>query len=63
MANKAKLILTSDPEKRPTAWRINIKDQGEYWIPFSFIQGYKPWTKEVEIDTWILDEKKINYKV
>lgn len=59
----AKLILTGQPVKTAKAWQINIKEQGFFWIPFTFIQEYKPWLKEIMIDTFILDEKGIKYKV
>jgi hypothetical protein len=62
MANKAKLKVESIIEKRPTAWHIDFGNNGEHWIPFTFIQDFKPWTKEIVIDTWILDEKGIMYK-
>jgi len=62
MTNRAKLILTEQPTKTDKAWKLNIKDQGEFWIPFTFIQGYTPWNREIIIDSFILDEKGIKYK-
>jgi len=62
MTNRAKLILTEQPTKTDKAWKLNIKDQAEFWIPSTFIQDYKPWSKEIIIDTWVLDLKGIKYK-
>lgn len=61
--HSAKLILTVKPTKTVKAWLIDIKDQGQFWIPFTFIAGFNPVSMQIEIDTWILDQKGIKYKV
>lgn len=63
MSNKAKLTLIEKPEKRGNSYLIKIKDQGEHYIPSTFFFGYNPGTKQAEIETWILDQKGIAYKV
>lgn len=59
----AKLKLVSQVTKTDKAWLINIEDQGEHWIPFVFIKEYKPWIHEIKIDTYILEQKGIKFKV
>lgn len=62
-SNKAKITLLEKPEKRGGAYLLKIKDQGEYFIPATFFMGYNPGTKQVEIESYILDIKGISYKV
>lgn len=61
--NSAKLTLELQPEKKTKAWNIKIVDQGYYWVPFSCIKGYNPVTLEITIETWILKQKSIKFKV
>lgn len=63
MSNKAKITLTEKPEKRGGAYLLKIKDQKDIFIPATFFFGYNPGTKQAEIETWILDQKGIKYKV
>jgi len=63
MSNKAKLTLTEKPERVGKAWKINMKDHGMEFIPDTFFFGYNPGTNQAEIETWILDQKNIKYKV
>lgn len=59
----AKLKLTEPPVKWEKSWTINILNQGCFNIPYTFVQGYNPGPKEIIVDTWILDQKGIKYKV
>lgn len=65
MNNTAKLTVTESPVKTDKAWLIKLNDQAEpeYWIPKFYIAGYKPWIKEIEIETFILIDKGIKFKV
>lgn len=63
MSNKAKLSVTQKPERVGKAWKCNLKDHGIEFIPDTFFMGYNLGTKQVEIETFILDKKGIKYKV
>lgn len=65
MAERAKITLTEKPEKSPSglARLFKVKDQGEFWIPETCFFGYNPVTKQAEIETWILHQKGIKYKL
>lgn len=62
MSTVAKFILTELPTKQPLAWKIDIPDQGAFWLPYSTITAWNPATKEITIRTWILKQKGIKYK-
>lgn len=65
MADTAKITLLEKPEKSESgkARLFKIKDQGEHWIPETYFFGYNPGTKQAEIETFILNQKGIKYKV
>lgn len=59
----AKFKLITDPIKTSKAWLCNIEGVGSNWIPFTFIKAWSPATKEIKIDTFILRQKGIKYKL
>lgn len=61
--HSAKLTLDKLPKKVGRAWCVNIANQGEYWIPDTFVKEFDPVTRIIMVDTWILDQKGIKYKV
>lgn len=65
MSERAKITLIEKPEKSESglARLFKVKDQGDYWIPETFFFGYNPVTKQAEIETWILHQKGIKYKL
>lgn len=62
-SNSAKIVLTEQPTRKEKAWEIKVKDQGTYWVPFTCIKDYKPATLEILIETWMLKQKGIKFKV
>lgn len=62
MSTVAKLKLIDLPTKKPEAWKIDIENQGAFWIPYSCITAYDPNTKMITVKSWILKEKGIKYK-
>lgn len=65
MNETAKITLIDKPEKSESgkARLFQVKGQGDYWIPETCFFGYNPATKQAEIETWILQQKGIKYKV
>jgi hypothetical protein len=65
MPEIAKITLLEKPEKSESgkARLFKVKDQGDYWIPETYFFGYNPATKQAEVETWILHQKGIKYKV
>lgn len=59
----ARIKLQTDPYKMAKAWNIDLGDQGKFWIPYTCIFSYNPITKTAEIETWILQQKGIKFKV
>jgi hypothetical protein len=63
MSNKAKITLLEKPVKYGNSRVLHIKDQGTFYVPETTFFGYNPATKQAEIESWILDQKGIVYKV
>lgn len=63
ITNSAKLKLTAFPLKGERAWRIDVKDQGQHYIPYKCILGWDPATMEIKVETWMLKQKNIKFKL
>lgn len=63
MASIAKILLTEKPIRVGKAWKVNIKDHGIEYIPDTFFFGYNPGTQKAEIETYILEQKNIPFKL
>jgi hypothetical protein len=63
MKNTAKIRVLSKPEKVGNARLLKIESQGDFYIPETCFFGYNPYLDEAEVETWILDQKGIKYKV
>lgn len=60
----ARLKLEYGPLKKERAWLVKLTtEQKEHWIPYTCITAYTPATKEISIQTWILKQKNIKFKV
>lgn len=63
MSTKTKLTLTEKPETVGNARLFKFPDGTSGYIPETCFFGWNPVTKQAEIETWILDKKKIKYSL
>lgn len=60
----AKFTLDYDPRKTTKAWLIKLPaEEKEHWVPYSCIKEYLPATRSIKIQTWILKQKNIKFKL
>jgi hypothetical protein len=59
----ANLTIKALLQRSDKAWRLQLKNTQIHWIPDACVRSWDPNTQRIEIETWILDKKQINYTV
>lgn len=61
--NTAKIKLKQHPFVKDKSYLITLPDGNTHYIPKSSIFGYTPATLIIEVETWLLTEKGIPFKI